>query len=893
MKTFTSKMLTSLLFTLLATLLISVQTEAQNYEKYYVDGSLYVKFVDSYAHNLQVDADKNVSLTDAAYFANFVEAFDVQSITRPFDYRNEHKLLQTFEMKLRDHNRLEEAIAALEQRPEIEYAEKVPLYYTDFKPNDTLYNLVSGLNNWNWHLDVIQAELAWDITQGDAEIKVAIVDNAIWADHPDLADKIVLQRDVMYNTNSSNPPPGGNPGDWSHGTHCSGLATAITNNTIGVAGIGYNTSIIAVKAAYNDNPNGIYGQYGMSWAMSNGANVISMSYGGPGFSSTVQNLINTGHNNGIVFVAAAGNDNNSLLHYPSAYNYVISVAATDENDQKADFSNFSESVDVSAPGGSGTNGPSGLLSTTWDYTVRGYYDSYSGTSMACPVVAGLCSLILSVNPDLTPDQVEEILKTTSDNIDDLNPTYIGMIGAGRVNAYQAVLAVPYTPVVDFTADVPLITPGSTVNFTDLSLGIPSNWNWTFEGGVPATSTSPNPTVSYPNAGTYNVTLEVSNDFGTTTITKEDFIEVTLTPAPYVMFAVSDTNACIMEAIIFEDMSLYQPSSWLWNIEPDEYQFLENTTATSQNPIIEFLEPGQYSISLTATNANGSSTTSYIDFLSITGMVLSFESGFEDGAAADFELIAGPKASISVDSRAANTGAFGLHFTGHTALQGWQGGPTSTTPEQAWDVNTDFQSSAYVCNVNATEFVLLYLTLDLKQTFSLGNKLSWFRVLVNDTLQIPNDEGILNFNPETNEDPFVEQKFILDTWAGSYFTLTLNASCRLVDKFFNEGDNVFVDNMIITGSMVGVEELVEVPFDITAVYPNPAKDIITVGYFTNTQTLVRMRLTSISGQLVQASEYNAHRGNNTLTLDVSQLPQGVYVMTIESSNGVTTKKVIVE
>jgi subtilisin family serine protease len=893
MKNLTSKMLKPLLFALLAMMLISVQTQAQNYEKYYVDYSLYVKFVDSYAHNLQVDANKTVNLTDAAYFADFIAAYDVQSITRPFDYRNTHKLLQTFEMKLRDHNQLEAAIVALEQRPEIEYAEKVPLRYTDFKPNDTLYNLVSGLNNWNWHLDVIQAEQAWDITHGDPEIKVAIVDNAVWADHPDLADKIVLQRDVIYNTGSSNPPAGGNPADWSHGTHCSGLATAITNNTIGVAGIGYNTSIIAVKAANNNSPNGIYGATGMSWAMNNGADIISMSYGGPGYSATDQNLINAGHDNGIVFVAAAGNDNNALLHYPSAYNHVISVAATDENDKKADFSNFSVSVDISAPGGSGTNGPSGLLSTTWDYTVRGYYDTYSGTSMACPMVAGLCSLLLSINPDLTPDQVEEILKTTSDNIDALNPDYIGQIGAGRINAYQAVLAVPYTPEVNFTADIPLITPGSSVHFSDLSMGIPSSWSWTFEGGVPATSTSPNPTVSYANAGTFDVTLQVTNAFGSSTTTKSDFIEVTTTPAPYVMFAVNDSSACIMEAVIFEDLSLYQPTSWLWNIEPSEFVFLENTTATSQNPIVEFLEPGNYSVSLTATNANGSYTTSYIDFLKITGMVLHYESGFEDGEATDFELFAGSKASISVDSRAANTGAFGLHFTGYTALQGWQGGPTNTTPEQAWNVNTDFHSTAYACNVNATEYAGVYLTLDLKQTFSLGNTLSWFRVLVNDTVQVPNVEGVLNFTPTTNEDPFVEHKFNLQPWAGSYFTLSLNASCRLVDKFFNEGDNVFVDNVSIMGSLVGVEEPVAVPFDITAVYPNPAKDNITVSYFTNAQTQVRVRLSSITGQLVHNAEYSAHNGNNTLTIDVSQLPQGVYVMTVESSNGVTTKKIVVE
>ncbi len=143
-----------------------------------------------------------------------------------------------------------------------------------------MYNYSFGNNNWNWHLDVINAEEAWDLNKGSADIKVAIVDNAVWIDHPDLANKIFLSHDVTQPGNqNSNPPEDGDPALWSHGTHCAGLAAAESDNGIGVASIGYNISLIGVKASANDPGNITGGFAGIQWAANNGADVISMFMG--------------------------------------------------------------------------------------------------------------------------------------------------------------------------------------------------------------------------------------------------------------------------------------------------------------------------------------------------------------------------------------------------------------------------------------------------------------------------------------------------------------------------------------------------------------------------------------------------------------------------------------
>ncbi len=319
----------SLLSALIIFTLTSLSGFSQTYHKDYIDGQIYFKFKDQVQVNIPVNPDKSVDLDNAPFLASLRQQFDITGMSRPYDANNDPKLLRTFKLFFSDYDKIEQVKEQLSANNDLEYVESVPLYYIDYTPNDSLYNRDFGYSNWNWHLDVIDAELAWDLNMGSAEIKVAVVDNAVWIDHPDLEDKIVLSHDVTTAGNqNSNPPSGGDPAEWSHGTHCAGLVGAETDNLIGVASIGYHVSLIGVKAS-SSNPNQINGGFsGINWAANNGADVISCSWGGSGYSTSEQNLINTVYGMGVIVVGAAGNNNVNTPHYPSAYNHVIDKVNT-------------------------------------------------------------------------------------------------------------------------------------------------------------------------------------------------------------------------------------------------------------------------------------------------------------------------------------------------------------------------------------------------------------------------------------------------------------------------------------------------------------------------------------------------------------------------------------
>ncbi|MCF6185780.1 MAG: S8 family serine peptidase, partial [Bacteroidales bacterium] len=338
---------------------------------------------------------------------------------------------------------------------------------------------------------------------------------------------MVAQYDVADNDNDPTPPLQNT--EWSHGTHTSGLVGAETNNTTGIASIGFGISLIAVKVAANssDGSGVTYGYEGITWAADNGADVINLSWGGPGYYQTGQNVMNYAYNKGCVIVASAGNDGNSTISYPAAYEHVISVASTDYNDGKSYFSQYGSTIDVCAPGGFNANWAS-IYSTVY---TSSQYDYMQGTSMSSPICAGLCGLMLSHDPSLTPEKLEAILKATCDNIDSQNSSYNGQLEAGRINAYAALNAVEDTLnansiIADFQASSVSIPEGGTVNFTDLSSGTPTSWSWTFEGGTPGTSTQQNPAnILYNNPGSYQVTLTVSDGTNSNTEIKTSFIIV--------------------------------------------------------------------------------------------------------------------------------------------------------------------------------------------------------------------------------------------------------------------------------------------------------------------------------------------------------------------------------
>ncbi len=861
----------------------------QTFDKNYQDGRLYFKFKDNVNVDIAVRSDNSVDFTQIPFVAALQNSYRLKSMERPFDLNQDNKLLRTFMLEIEDFDKINEVLSKLQLENELEYVEKVPMDYIHFVPNDTLYNLYTGPNNWNWHLDRIQAEQAWDVTKGSSSIKVAVVDNAVWVDHPDLANKIVLQRDTYYNTNNANPPAQGDPFDWSHGTHCAGLVAASSDNNIGVASIGYDVSIIAVKAANNANANGIYGYPGIQWAANNGANVISMSWGGPGYSATNQNLINTISNMGIVLLASAGNDNVSTPHYPSGYNNVISIASTNSDDQKTDFSNYGTAVDLCAPGGYSSPGPTGLLSTTYSQGTYGYYDLMYGTSMATPVAAGLAGLIKSLNPALSNAQVENIMKTTADDISAVNPDYIGQLGAGRINAYQAVLNTPFQPTASFSTPVTTIIPGEGINFTDHSVGVPSTWQWTFQGGTPATSNVQNPTnVKFNTPGVYDVTLTVTNSFGSNTLVLEDYINATNTPSPYLDFGVSNARPCIRETVALSDSSLYGPTGWEWVITPDNFEFVNGTSAASQNPEISFLVPGLYSVAFTASNANGSSSMTAENLINVAGALPTYEVDMEDGTAGYFMVWDTIKSQSKIAPRAANASNFGIHFHGDPVPTGWSGSPTSGTATQAWESNLAFHGMAHICGVDGSGMDNIALSLDLRQTYSLGPRFSWFRVLVNGE-QVADEDGNTDFNPATAAaDPWKRLTFDLSAYAGTIFDITLQSATRFADKNQGEGDNVFIDNISITNT-TNNKPLPAVSQGLR-VYPNPSDGLFTIA-LDKVEGAFSVKVVSLLGNTVYSFNGDSN-GRLLKSMDLNNLPSGVYLLNLTTGTKQFNQRIVI-
>lgn len=415
----------------------------------------------------------------------------------------------------------------LNKTQEIQLAEVIPVYQSYYTPND--------LQPDQYNLTVTQAMAAWDLSQGDSNIKIAITDDAFRMNHEDLQNAWAVNTgeiagngidddgngfiddtmgwDAADEDNDPNPPLFSN-NDWTHGTHVAGIAGADTDNGIGIAAMGFNVSLVPVKNT-NASPSISHGYEAVDYAINSGARVINMSWGGAQSSVAGQALMNAAHDNGIICLAAAGNSDSSVPMYPCSFDNVLCVGATDANDIRANFSNYGPHVDVMAPGVD-------ILSCLAGQTNA--YGELSGTSMATPFVAGLCGLMFSQNPLLSPDEVQECIESTCDNINNLNPGFIGNIGAGRVNALQAMLCVSAV-YASFESDVQYQCPGGEVQFSDLSLNDPTSWSWTFPGGNPATSNAQNPMVTYDNPGFYDVTLEVSNAEGSHTVTYSDFIEV--------------------------------------------------------------------------------------------------------------------------------------------------------------------------------------------------------------------------------------------------------------------------------------------------------------------------------------------------------------------------------
>ena len=356
-----------------------------------------------------MNADGVLSSSNAAFNAS-ISSHSITSVTQALPASKQEKLQRVFEIECECTE--EVLLNALTSIPFITGIEQAPNYQVLYTPND--YNL--GVAN-NYALDLINAQGAWDLTQGNASFKIGISDQNVNPAHEELTGKI-----VSYNASNNATP--------THGNAVCAIAAGNTNNNLGLSSIGFNSSIAFYQMNYNE----------LLAATYSGIRVLNLSWtSGCFFNQYEQDVVTEVYNNGTFIIAAAGNGNTcssaDALVYPAAYANVFAVTSIGDLDNHEQVSGdpltthqHNQMVDLSAPGYNVAIVPS-----------NGWYLNSSGTSYAAPFVTGTVALMLAINPCLGNLDIEFILKNSAINIDALNPLYAGKIGSGRLNAAAAVL----------------------------------------------------------------------------------------------------------------------------------------------------------------------------------------------------------------------------------------------------------------------------------------------------------------------------------------------------------------------------------------------------------------------------------------------------------------------
>ncbi|WP_426318008.1 S8 family serine peptidase [Pseudoduganella sp. R-43] len=300
-----------------------------------------------------------------------------------------------------------------------------------------------------WHINKIAANTAWDSSQG-AGVTIAILDSGVDSGHADLAGNLVAGYNA-YDDNTNTADVCG------HGTKVAGTAAAISNNALGVAGVAGRAKIMPIRIAFV-SAGSCYAYFstmasGLTWAADHGARVANISYASVPTSSAVQSAANYLRSKGGLLFVSAGNYNRNEGFTPT--NTMVPVSATDPNDARASFSSYGAFVALSAPG-------LGIYTTV----SGGGYGGVNGTSFSSPIAAAVAALVMSANPVLTPDQVQDILFNTAIDLGTAGRDIY--FGFGRVNAAGAVAAALAAPAPDTVAPtVSILSPEGSITVSGL------------------------------------------------------------------------------------------------------------------------------------------------------------------------------------------------------------------------------------------------------------------------------------------------------------------------------------------------------------------------------------------------------------------------------------------
>lgn len=413
--------------------------------KDYLSNTLVIKFKEGVRLDVATQRTARELSTNGISLTALEPIFKEQSKgNQALEDKNGYDFELYYHLKYQSSADIEKVINTLLVNNNIAYAEPSYIHSTWHTPNDVAYGT-------QFYLSQVKAPQAWDVLKNSSNVIIGIVDTGSEITHQDLAANIYYNTADPVNgidddgdgyvdnyagwdlcgASASTMIPDNDPNVKSsaadHGVHVSGIASAVSNNGLGVASLAYNAKLLIVKAGADDAARSIYKGYeGIKYAADKGAHIINCSWGGAGGGQFGQEMVNYAISKGCLVVAAAGNSGNDYPIYPAAFDGVLAVANLNADDTKGSASNYGTYVDISAPG-------QGIYNTVYNNS----YSYYSGTSMAAPLVSSAAALLKAKYPTYTGIQIGEILRATADPIDAKNPTYANMLGRGRLNAYRA------------------------------------------------------------------------------------------------------------------------------------------------------------------------------------------------------------------------------------------------------------------------------------------------------------------------------------------------------------------------------------------------------------------------------------------------------------------------